>query len=248
MPVLISKKRLIVSGEVVELFEYRYPYAFNFVPVSGGKGREMEKLNPRREDNLREVRNQIRRLVESNYKAYGFEPCFLTFTFRDNVTEVDRATKLFTDFIRRFKYHTGLKLRYLAVTEFQKRGAVHFHCIFFNLPLSYETAERSNRYIANIWQHGFIDIERIRSAKRVGPYVSKYLDKAVMDKRLIGKKAYFTSRGLLQPKEYRIQGVVDKQFAKLYRMGLQLQYVSNYGTSGGNRIIYKQYERRGVRC
>jgi len=242
MPTCISRKRLIISGNCVELYEYRYPYAFNFAPQKSSANGEKEQKK-RREDNLRRVRNQIRRLVEANYKSYGYEPCFLTFTFKENIRSVSLAHKHFTDFIRRFSYHTGIKLRFLAVTEFQKRGAVHFHCIFFNLPLNYEHQERSSRFISSIWGHGFIDIERIRSARHVGAYVCKYLNKAVTDDRLIGEKAYTTSRGLLKPIEYRLESVVDKKLDKLRSTGLQLIHVSEYETETFNKIKYSQYER-----
>jgi len=246
MPTQVSKKRLVISGDILELYEYRYPYAFNYSPYKNNSTGE-KKENPRREDNLRKVRTQIRRLVEANYKSYGYEPVFLTFTFKDNVRSVLLATSRFTDFVRRFKYHSGITLRYLSVVEFQKRGAVHFHCIFFNLPLAFERSERDTRYISKIWGHGFIDIQRIRNADAVGPYVCKYLNKSVMDSRLIGKKAFFTSRGLLRPVEYRLSEVVDKVLAKWQCYDLQLMHSSEYETVGFNHIKYTQYERRSVR-
>jgi len=180
-------------------------------------------------------------LVEANFQAYGFEPVFLTFTFRENLQDLEIANRHFRNFIKRLNHQYGKNFRYLAVVEFQRRGAVHYHCIFFDMPLAMEQEERKSRTIAKIWSHGFIDIERVRSAKRVGPYVCKYLDKAILDPRLLGKKAFFTSHGLLRPIEFRNQERID-EFVAHGKMG-SLVSTRTYGSERFGKIIYKQYVR-----
>jgi hypothetical protein len=55
----------------------------------------------------------------------------------------------------RLNYHIGHALKYVSVVEFQKRGAVHYHAVFFNLPFIV------NDELAAIWSHGFIKINAI---------------------------------------------------------------------------------------
>jgi len=239
----LSKKRLIVSGSTVELYQYGTPYSYNHAPFPsrGMSSRTTHELEARRDDNLWLVRAQIRRLVDANVKRYGYEPVFLTFTFAENITSVSVANKMFSDFIERLNYNYSTRFAYLTVVEFQKRGAVHYHCIFFNMPLHIEENERKERVIAKLWGHGFVDIERVRSARRVGPYVCKYLDKAVHDERLRGQKAYFTSRGLLRPRLYRDEERIDN-FLNTHILDLEhsVEYVSKHYS----KVSYKTYNAR----
>jgi len=228
-----TRKKLILAGNTVELFEYEYPIGRNLssLRLSGGKVSGASSGKERRVDNLGYVRSQIRHLVECNHAAFGFEPVFLTFTFRENLTDLKSANALFHDFLRRFSRKVGKPLRYLVVVEFQARGAVHYHCIFFNLDLEWERRERRTRTVARLWGHGFVDIERIRSAKRVGPYVCKYLNKGLLDPRLRGKKAYFTSRKLLRPIVFWNEETIDRV---LSRYNLETVRVDTYQSYKGN--------------
>lgn len=243
MPILLSNKRLFISGDVIELYEYERPYAYNLLPRPSHGGGESAN-NPRRPDNLARVRNEIRRLVEANYTRYGYEPVFLTFTFAENVREVAAANKQFRAFIKRLNRAYRKRFLYLAVVEFQQRGAVHYHCIFFNMPIELERAERATRAIAKLWGNGFIDIERVRSAKRVAPYVCKYLNKAVLDPRLVGKKAFFTSRGLLRPREIRNPQRVDEELQK--RMIGEVLKETSYPSAHFITIKYLQYVQQAT--
>jgi len=247
MSTKLSSRKVIISGNVIELYEYSKPYAYNRDPFSSSTSLgDTKKIDERRDDNLMEVRQKIRRLVDGNFEAHGYNPVFLTFTFHENITEVDKANFLFKKFIRKFSKVTSIRLKYLAVVEFQQRGAVHYHCIFFNLPLEYEKRERDSRFIADIWGHGFIDIERVRSALRVGPYVCKYLDKAVHDKRLRGRKAFFTSRGLLRPVVHRDEKMIDDILTGPYT--LEQVGEKQYSSSHYQFIRYTQYVRRRNPC
>jgi len=235
----ISTRRLIISGSAVELYTYGLPYAYNFAPLRSSRG-EQRKLDCRRGDNLAFVRMQIRRLVNANLRTRGYEPVFLTFTFAENVCDVPTANKHFSDFIERLNYAFSKRHLYLAIVEFQKRGAVHYHCIFFNMAPEVEDRERAERTVAKLWGHGFVDIERIRSARRVAPYVCKYLDKAVHDKRLLGKKAFFTSRGLLRPRLIRDEKRIDKFLAQ---SKLVLEHEVEYDSTHYQKVSYKTYAR-----
>lgn len=209
----ISSKRLVVAGSKIDLKIYEYPIAYNFTPFRKTYTKN-DNQESRRKDNLIKIRSKINYLIESNYKEYGYLPIFLTFTFKENITDLIYANEQYTAFQKRFNYYVGKNLRYITIIEFQKRGAVHYHSIFFDLPISYESQERTTRLISSIWRNGFVDIERIRSAKAVAPYVCKYITKNINDKRLFGRKSFFCSNNLFKPTylrdEQRINDVLDE--------------------------------------
>lgn len=84
------------------------------------------------------------------------------------------------------------EFKYVAVIEFQKRGAIHYHMIS---DLPYVPAQ----YIANKWKQGNIKINKIKHVDNVGAYVTKYMTEDMDDKRLQGKKAYNHSQNNLKP-------------------------------------------------
>jgi len=51
----------------------------------------------------------------------------LTLTFKDNVTDLDLAQERFKYFTKLMRKRFGSRFVYVAVVEYQKRGAVHFH-------------------------------------------------------------------------------------------------------------------------
>jgi len=206
----LSFEKLVVSGDLYEHFLYERPIVWNKNASARSCSRGTRSDAQRREDNLYSVRQQIRRLVECNNEKWGYPPVFLTFTFKENITDVTYANSIFHDFIRRLASEIRKRPRYLAIIEFQKRGAVHYHCVFFNLDIAIEQRERRERFIAHLWGAGFVDIERIRNARVASAYVCKYLDKAVHDKRLIGRKAFFTSRSLFRPRYYLSKKSIDE--------------------------------------
>ena len=102
-----------------------------------------------------------------------------------------------------YKYNN---FEYLAVPEFQKRGAVHYH-LLCNLPFI-EIAE-----LQELWGQGFVKINKIDDVNNVGAYVSKYLGKE-MDERTFGKKKFFRSQNLKQSVE--LLGYVAQKFVERF--------------------------------
>jgi len=219
LQVKYSKAHLIISGTVVEYYQYENPIAYNLPPLARSESGNFSQS--RRDDNLNALRHRVRRLVETNKDAYGYEAMFVTFTYHKNELDLKKAHVDFKAFIRRLRNELGYSPKYLNVAEFQERGAVHFHSIFFNIPESIERNESCPRIacmafstgfcehrlgarkMAIMWGQGMLKWERIRSVKSVGAYVCKYLNKSAGDERLIGKKFYTTSRGLFQPDKIR---------------------------------------------
>jgi hypothetical protein len=120
--------------------------------------------------------------------------------------------------------------------EFQKRGAIHYHAIYFNIP--YIGGLR--KIVAETWSHGFINLQSVRHVKSLGAYISKYLQVDLDDKRLCGKKAYFGSRGLIKPKEFHNEENIAK-FLECVSVNGDVQE-SKFDSLRFGSINYKQYK------
>jgi len=124
-------------------------------------------------------------------------------------------------------------MKYLCVVAFQKRGAIHFHAVFFNLPY----VRNVKKELSSMWGHGFVKLITVDHVKNLGAYVSKYLQKDIMDKRLVGRKAFFCSRGLIRPRQIR----VEKSVAKILGSAtLACEVSSEYASRHFGRITYQQ--------
>lgn len=160
----------------------------------------------RKQKHYEEMRWEIARLVDCNFDN---DTKFMTLTFKDNNGNVKETNNEFSKFIRRLNYHLyrtkKQKLKYLAVWEKQKRGAIHYHVIFFDFPYI------KNNELRAIWEHGFVKINLIDvdSKENRGRYVSKYFSKDVEEKEY-KQKAFFKSQNLKKPITNRV--MIDEEF------------------------------------
>ena len=236
-------EKLILTGSVYEHYTYEKAIATGFVK---GKGQGPPRGSPEDYDEgvnrvraLRRARQQIRRLINSNvYQYYDprgrpNQPKFLTLTFKENVTDLDQANYNFKKFRQRLEYREKVKLKYLNVVEFQKRGAVHYHTMLFNLPYI------PRGKIEKAWDQGFIKINAIKGVDNLGAYVSKYLRKEISDERLKGEKCYFSSRGLIQPLEIIEKNLIDAVLEQL--PGNSKIYETTFESEFTGSVLYRQY-------
>lgn len=269
----LTKLKAIVSGNVIEIFNYEKPLAYEFEnPSTGHESRHdddipTEKKEDIRKRSMRRARTWLTRLIHSNVWRWTqpngepFPPAFITFTFAENLTDIEKANEVFSLFIKRLNFQLFKNkksiLKYIAVTEFQKRGAVHFHCLFFNLPVGLVEHERTTRRIAVIWNHGFIDTKDVDDVGKAIAYLTKYMLKSFEDSRLDGKKRYFGSRKLERPKIIRLQHLVEKIISalppekKVYENTFESEYqgittYSKYELERGELLRLKKEEIRST--
>lgn len=206
-----SHYKIVISGHIVEAFQYKNAIGYNLnsskVKTEYRKRRSIDKQEITK-SSLSRTRNRLIRLINSNSRMWQKEgeiiqPQFLTYTFKENVEDVAVANPIFTNYIKRLNYHYfGSKAsvaKYTVVPEFQKRGAVHYHAVFFNLPMINAKKEFKTGEFASLWQQGFIKKKNITDIPNVGLYMTKYMTKDATDRRLVGRKKYFSSRGLVKP-------------------------------------------------
>jgi len=193
------------------------------------KGTKLSISKPRQESfnginrtSLSRTKRQVKLLVESNYREHAIYemyehriPSFTTLTFARNEQNLITGNNEFGKFIKRLQYKlennrkTLHTLKYIAVPEFQKRGAVHYHILFFNLPYN----ENMPDIIGHAWNNGFINNQYVQKQK-----VSEYLVKELVKKTNFpgSKKRYFCSRNLLKPiiltNEAEIQNYNNKEY------------------------------------
>ncbi|WP_052585065.1 rolling circle replication-associated protein [Anoxybacillus thermarum] len=245
---MIYNAKVIVAGNVIELYEYEKEIrtgkdSYMDKPV-GRKGKRKEGLEwidedmkatreKNRADALQRARKNLRRLINANVDAWAERVKFFTLTFKENVQDIKMANYEFKKFRQRLEYHLELKLKYVAVIEFQKRGAIHYHMVTFNMPyVPHADLER-------IWGHGFVKVNAIDEVDNVGAYVTKYMTKDNDDERLKGEKCYFSSRGLIKPAEE----IIKKEDLNALREALSPNkvYENTFDSEHLGLINYQQY-------
>lgn len=235
--------KVIKSGNVLELYSFsRTQYDFKGSPRPLVDSRVTEKTKDEiafnRMRSLSRARARVRRLVNANDGMYGHRTSFMTLTFKDDIKDIEAANYEFEKFRKRMEYHYKLKLKYVAVIQFQDKnrgGVIHYHVAFFNVPYI-----DVNELWLKVWRNGFIKFNaRDRKCKvcgktynhdlypvcpsrysenspinNMGSYMTKYMVKDMNDDRLRNEKCYFTSRGLIEPEVIKnpffIEPLVDK--------------------------------------
>lgn len=233
-------KKYVITGHILEVYSYDY-YIHGKGGFSGtAKGQaEIENALKNYANTNQRRRDKIRRLACTNFNNRYDK--FLTLTFAENKTNIEECNLLFKNFIKRLKYKYNLLcLKYLAVIEFQERGSVHYH-VLLNIPYI------PHKELQELWGNGFVFVNAISHVDNLGAYILKYMTKDNNDTRLMGKKAYLTSRNLKQ--EETIVNHDLKDFDKLeskiiqkYNLNdLKAVYEANYDTEMLGNCTYKQY-------
>lgn len=247
---MLYKEKLIISGKFLEHFQYEkwiekgFKLKENKSPTLKHRGRavaaEQDKKLINRMKVMQKARSTIKRLINANVNCWNdskgriIPAKFFTITHAENITAIKYSNNKFRSFIKRLNRFLGYKAEYVAVIEFQKRGAIHYHVIFFNLPYI------KKKELSNLWGRGYVQINRIKHVNNVGAYVSKYMGKDLEDERLYGEKCYFCSRGLHKPIE-----IVDSESIRAMLNILEGQLLKGFENSYENEytglIKYKQY-------
>jgi hypothetical protein len=207
------QNKLIISGKKVELYQYE-------TPIHVGQKKRKKKIAKRRtkeeiiqqvkesedkafdvevmrDSSLRRTRSRIVRLINANPDL----KVFVTLTFEYDVPSLVESNPIFKKFIKRLKRKRP-DLKYIAIPEFQSDtdfhgrkkingGSVHYHLL-----VNFEMASDE---LKNIWQNGFVKINRIKHVNHLGLYVSKYVGKNLFDIRYFGMRKILASKNLEQP-------------------------------------------------
>lgn len=189
---LITKK-VVKSGDLLELYVYKRPLARLSFRNSKTMDRRSIKKNkiPTFQSqvfNFYRQRKSIKRLIACNFDENSK---FVTLTFEENLQDLVVAKKYFHLFIKRLRRYVKKPFKYLSVVEFQSRGAIHYHVV---MDIDYLPAWK----LAEIWDGGFVRINKVNDKEHLVNYITKYLSKGI-DSRLFGFRKYTCSKGLIKP-------------------------------------------------
>lgn len=198
-------------------------------------------INNIEEKNIIRSKLKCQRLAKANIDDWK---SFITLTFKENITDIKIANKKFRNYIDTIKKNKK-DFKYLCITEFQKRGSIHYH-ILTNLicdsdfipkrvpknlynPNTYSW-KKIEYYDLKYWNNGYSSAEIVTGdIKKIIGYISKYMTKDI-DNRLFNHRRYFCSRNLNFPKEnyINLENEKDKAFYKKTIQDSKLNYQNEY--------------------
>ncbi len=165
------------------------------------KKRKNDKKSEMTDEVLKKSQNRSKKLVRKKALVMQADR-MLTLTFKENVTDLEEAWICLKYFHKLMRQRYQEKYLFIAVPEFQKRGAVHFH-------LAVKGYYHANT-VRKLWQRaagtkgGNIDITSPRqynfnswNPKRISAYLSKYITKN--DSVGFNSKRYSSSTNLKPP-------------------------------------------------
>ena len=230
--------KVVVSGEHVEVYTYKKSVWREFEsnkeeilkkePKQLNAFEQLAIMKKKQEYSVNRTRTEIRRLINSNPQLTKF----MTLTFAKNITDLKTANYIFNQFIKRITYKYP-DFKYLAIPEFQQRGAVHYH-LLCEMPFIHF------REITEIWGQGNIDIKTLNDVDNIGAYVCKYLSKDMFDERTFGKKKFFRSQTLLEPVE--ILGYWAIKFIEKICSSITPAFEKTFDSEWVGEVEYKAYK------
>ena len=200
--------------------------------------------------NITRSKLECQRLAKANMEDWK---SFITLTFEENIIDLKEANKKFRYYIDKIQ-RLRKDFKYLCITEFQKRGAIHYH-LLTNLECNskfipkqpikslYNPSSRTWKeleyYDLPYWIDGYSSAEPMnRDAKKVVGYISKYMTKDI-DNRLFNHHRYFYSRNLNRPKEsyINIENIKHSNYLKKIIQDKELIYQNEYANPYDNNKV-----------
>lgn len=152
------------------------------------ESKKEENIKVRSERSLRRTRKKIQDILNANLDDKSY---FITLTFKENIQDYEKANARFHYFIRK----KNKDIKYLVVKEHQKRGAIHFHLIVFDI----EPNDLEKLLIS--WNYGFKHSKKItnRYSYSIANYLTNYMTKEKNQLVNANKKVFSNSRNLKRP-------------------------------------------------
>lgn len=116
--------------------------------------------------------SKLRNIINNNFVG-GSNELWITLTFSENkVYNPNDLCPIFEKFIKRLRHkYKDMKIDYIYIPEPHEKGDWHIHLLL--------KADKSlyieNSKLNEIWQHGFVKVNRLKDIDNIGAYVSAYL-------------------------------------------------------------------------
>ena len=207
----LTNHKATLYPSILKIQEADRPFMYGHKNHSKKKKKDKNPELKDPETSARKSRARIRSIIYANAFQYKdgdhiIPAMFSTLTFAENIKNTTLTHKKYRNFIKRLSYKTGRKIEYIAVFEYQKRGAVHYHVIFFNLPY----IEDIHKVLTECWGEGFVLNKTIMDVDHLINYISKYIQKEINTKHIKHRKRFLTSNGLLKPTVVRDPEVIKE--------------------------------------
>lgn len=163
----------------------------------------------RSERSLRRTRKRIQDILNANLDDKSY---FITLTFAENLQDYKKANSKFNYFIR----SKNQNIKYIVVKEHQKRGAIHFHLIVFDIN------EKDLKSLINSWSYGFTHHKKINDFYTYS--MANYLTNYMTDKNQLveaNKKVFSKSTNLKRP--LIISNDIINQIIEKYNFDVDLE-------------------------
>lgn len=168
---------------------------------SSTKSRKNSSKNSMDESTLRKSQSRTRKRIRQKALTLQADR-MLTLTFRENVSSLPEAWDVFKYFTKLMRSFFGDRFVYIAVPEYQRRGAVHFHLALHGY---YHISIVRKLWLRAVGKRlGNVDITSPRkhnknswNPKRISQYLSKYISK--QDSVEFNKRRYSSTSTLTPP-------------------------------------------------
>lgn len=172
--------------------------------------KKIEEENRKR--HIYEVRTKIKDYILNNH----FDT-FWTLTFDPKICDeaiedeyrYEEMRKWLDRMRARHRRNSDEKFNYIAIPERHKSGQIHWHMVTGGLDVelidSGKTYKKQKIYNCPDWEHGFTNVQRMRSKSKISSYVTKYITKDLLYSPVRkNKRKYWSSKGLSLPDVYGV--------------------------------------------
>lgn len=156
------------------------------------KGSKMSDTKERSDRSIKRTIQRMKELLQCNLDDKSY---FMTLTFAENQKDYKKAYRSFNNWVEKIRRVYGIDLKYMSIKELQKRGAIHYHLVVFDM----ESSDIAFKVLRE-WRHGRVHIKKIKNlyAWSIANYLGDYMSKKEQSIHA-NKRVFTTSRNLKQP-------------------------------------------------
>lgn len=222
------------NNGVYKVFKYKNPrkkpstsihQKFNLEKRLNLTEKELKQLEEeQRRSHIFEVKNLIKDYILCNhfdmFWTLTFDPKKYDGTINDHLA-YELMRKWLHKMRQKHSRKSDMPFNYIAIPERHKSGQIHWHMVTgywdVNLSDSGKTYKKQKIYNCLDWEHGFTNVQRMRSKSKVSSYVTKYITKDLLYSPVRKyKRKYWCSKGLELPKVYAGNYVDISEVLPLY--------------------------------